>query len=502
MKHKLLKQTILATALVFLTWATSFAQCDFTVTDEQPFIEDFEGNGFDCWTVEDVVGGGNWTAIAGSGTTLAAFSFSNAGDEARLISPVLDISGVAGATFSFSYAMMGIYDYDELVVSYRSSETDDWHTLGTYSLSDYSNFYEETFTLTDLSATYQVSFLGRGLGGYMIFIDNIEISSVAGCARPVSLQADEITAFSALLHWSTTGNEESWTLDVDGHELIIDTQPYLMENLEPQTLYTFRVKANCGDGMESEWAVPITFKTLCDVIVVTDDEPYFDDFEASEDFLCWQNEIVYGIDGWVVDPGYLEPNNTAFFIWLGGAARLISAPLDITTVTQPTLTFKRKQWLGQNNLVDELSVWYRPSENDAWQMLGVFNDATADWVTESFALPNPSASYQINFEAVGMNANGIYVDEVKVGKAHTTVVTENVMVKASVTPNPTTGRVQVVANISNGDVAVYDLFGKKIASASVINGRAELDLSGFANGIYMARVFSETSMTTIKLVKE
>ena len=236
MKHKLLKQTILATALVFLTWATSFAQCDFTVTDEQPFIEDFEGNGFDCWTVEDVVGGGNWTAIAGSGTTLAAFSFSNAGDEARLISPVLDISGVAGATFSFSYAMMGIYDYDELVVSYRSSETDDWHSLGTYSLSDYSNFYEETFTLTDLSATYQVSFLGRGLGGYMIFIDNIEISSVAGCARPVSLQADEITAFSALLHWSTTGNEESWTLDVDGHELIIDTQPYLMENLEPQTL--------------------------------------------------------------------------------------------------------------------------------------------------------------------------------------------------------------------------------------------------------------------------
>lgn len=121
--------------------------------------------------------------MSGSNTTLAVFSFTNVGDEARLISPVLDISGVDGATFSFSYAMIGLYDMDELEVSYRSSETDSWHTLGTYSVSDPQNFFEETFTLTDLSATYQVSFLGRGLGGYMIFVDNIEIVGEGGLWR-------------------------------------------------------------------------------------------------------------------------------------------------------------------------------------------------------------------------------------------------------------------------------------------------------------------------------
>ena len=183
---KRLTTTILTAILLLFSVNNALAQCDFTVTDSQPFIEDFEGTTFECWTVE-TVGAGNWTTMAGSGTTLAAFSFTNVGDEARLISPVLDISGVAGATFSFSYAMMGFYDMDELVVSYRSSETDSWHTLGTYSVSDYQNFFEETFTLTDLSATYQVSFLGRGLGGYMIFVDNIEIAGEGGCARPVSL---------------------------------------------------------------------------------------------------------------------------------------------------------------------------------------------------------------------------------------------------------------------------------------------------------------------------
>ena len=154
---KLLLISILISVFLMFSINNAFAQCDFTVTNSQPFIEDFEGSTFECWTVE-TVGAGNWSTVAGTTSTVAAFSFTNVGDEARLISPVLDISGVDGATFSFSYAMMGFYDMDELVVSYRSSETDSWHTLGTYSISDYQNFFEETFTLTDLSATYQVSF--------------------------------------------------------------------------------------------------------------------------------------------------------------------------------------------------------------------------------------------------------------------------------------------------------------------------------------------------------
>ncbi len=477
----------LFTLLLLLAFGTfnAFSQCEFTVTASQPFVEDFEGNPFECWTVE-TVGAGNWTTMAGSGTTVAAFSFTNVGDEARLISPVVDLSGVNGATFSFSYAMMGFYDMDELVVSYRSSATDAWHTLGTYSISDYQNFFEETFTLSDLSSTYQVSFLGRGQGGYMIFVDNIEIMGEGGCARPVSLEATEITASSALLGWSTTGNEESWVIETNGVQKTVDVQPYLMEFLEPQTEYTFRVKANCPDGNESEWSLPITFKTLCDVIVVTDEEPYFDDFEGSDDFICWQNEILSGTDAWVVDPGYTILNNTAFFIWLGEAAMLISAPLDITAVTNPTLSFRHKQKLGLvYGTVDHLIVGYRTSEDDSWHTLMNFTEATDDWEDVTIALPDPSATYQITFEGIGHEAEGVYVDDVRVGCGTNVGLAE-----------------KTEANLTDGDAEVFDLFGRKVADTKLRSGRIDLDMNGLAPGVYVARISGENGVTTMKIVKE
>lgn len=482
-----MKNKLFTLLFLFLTFVSihAFAQCEFTVTDSQPYIENFEENPFECWTVE-TVGAGNWTTMAGSGTTVAAFSFTNVGDEARLISPVIDLSGVSGATFSFSYAMMGFYDMDELVVSYRSSETDAWHTLGTYSISDYQNFFEETFTLSDLSSTYQVSFLGRGLGGYMIFVDNIEIMGEGGCARPVNLQATEITAFSALLGWSTTGNEEGWVIETNGNQNTIDIQPYLMEFLEPQTEYTFRVKAICEGGGESEWSVPITFKTHCDVIVVTDEEPYFDDFEGSEDFICWQNNIISGIDQWVVDPGYTILNNTAFFIWLGGESLLISAPLDITAVTNPTLSFRHKQKLGVNyGTVDQLLVGYRTSENDNWHTLLNFTDATDDWEDVTIALPNPSATYQITFDGIGHEAEGVYVDDVRVGNGSNVSITD-----------------QMEPNIVDGEAEVFDLFGRKVADAKLRSGRIEFETSNLAPGVYVARIENEKGVTTMKIIKE
>ena len=482
MKNKLLT---LLSLLLLVGITNAYSQCVFAVTDTQPFIEDFEGSPFDCWTVE-TVGGGNWTTVAGSGTTVASFSFTNTGDEARLISPVLDFTAVSGATFSFSYAMMGLYVNDELEVSYRSSETDAWHILGTYSTSDYQNFFEESFTLSDLSATYQISFLGRGLGGYMIFVDNVEIIGEGGCARPVSVQATDITAFSALLGWSTTGSEESWVIELNGNQKTVDVQPYLMEFLEPQTEYSFRVKANCGGGNESDWSVPITFKTLCDVIVVTDDEPYFDDFEGSDDFICWQNEISSGIDGWVVDPGYTILNNTAFFIWLGGEAALISPPLDITAVTNPMLSFRHKQQLGLNyGTVDQLVVAYRSSEDDSWHTLLNFTEATADWETVEIDLPNPSATYQITFDGIGHDAEGVYVDDVRVGNDNTVGLVDELDI-----------------NILDGEAEVFDLFGRKVATVQVRSGQLDLDINALAKGVYVARISSDKGITTMKIIKD
>ena len=501
MKNRyLFTQLIAAIALVFMTVGHSFAQCVIPIAPGQSYIEDFESGEMECWTVE-TTSSATWAVMTGAATNVVAFQNASAGNEARLVSPTFDLTGSSSATFSFAYAMMALYDNDELTVSYRTSPSDTWHTLATYSLNDWSSTYDASFTLEDLSSTFQVSFLGHSNGGYYIFVDDIEIASAGGCARPVGLTATEITTNSALLGWSTTGDEESWTIELNGHTRTVDVQPFLEDGLEPQTEYTFRVKANCGGGLESEWSQPETFKTPCDVIVVTDDQPYFDDFEASEDFVCWQNEILFGEDGWVIDPGYLFPNNTAFFIWLGEEALLISAPLDITAVSHPVLTFNHRQRsLGQ--FVDELSVWYATSINDYWHLLGEYTYACEDWETISLELPEASDAYLIAFKAKSNSADGVYVDDVWVGNEPGVGVGEQKPLLATVTPNPTTDRVAVEANVAEGQVVVFDMMGKQMLTSPVVDGRAELDMSAYAKGVYVVRISSEVGTRTIKLVKE
>ena len=499
-KHYFTKALFATLMAIFSIAAPAVAQCTIPIAPGQSYIEDFQSGEMECWTVE-TTSSATWAVMQGTGSNVVAFQNASEGQEARLVSPTFDLSGSSSATFSFAYAMMGLYTADVLTVSYRTSPTDSWHQLGSYSISDWSNTYDEMFTLDELSSTFQVSFLGYSNGGYYIFIDDIEIASAGGCARPVDLQASEITTNSVLLGWSETGDEESWTVELNGHTMTVNMQPYLLEGLESQTEYTCRVKARCSGGLESEWSQPMTFKTLCDVIIVTDDQPYFDDFEASEDFLCWQSEILSGDDGWVIDPGYLFPNNTAFFIWLGEEAMLVSAPLDITAVTNPILTFKHRQRsLGQ--FVDELSVWYATSINDYWHLLGEYTYACEDWETITLALPEVSDAFLIAFMGKSNEADGVYVDDVWVGNDPSVGVGEISTFAATVSPNPTTGSVAIEANAADGDVTVFDLFGRQVMSATLRNGRAELDLSAFAKGVYVARISSEASTSTIKLVKE
>ena len=499
--RQIFTKLFLAITLVFAVNDITFGQCEIPIAPGQSYIEDFQSGEMECWTVE-TTSSATWAVMQGTGSNVVAFQNASAGQEARLVSPTFDLTGSNSATFSFAYAMMALYENDELTVSYRTSPSDNWHSLATYSLNDWSNTYDASFTLEDLSSTFQVSFLGQSHGGYYIFIDDIEIASAGGCARPVGLTATEITTTTALLGWSTTGNQESWTLDVNGHQTTVGTQPYLMDRLGPNETYTFRVKANCGGGMESEWSQPLIFKTLCDVIIVTDDLPYFDDFEASEDFVCWQSQIVSGEDGWVIDPGYLYPNNTAFFIWLGEEAMLVSAPLDITAVSHPVLTFKHKEPHGNYNNADELSVWYATSLDDYWHLLGEYVDIIDDWETVTFDLPEASPTYYIAFKGKSNDADGVYVDDVWVGNDLGVGVEELAALAATVSPNPTTGNVMVEANASNGEVVVFDLFGRQVMATTLREGRAELDLSGVFKGVYVVRICSGEGIITTRLIKE
>ncbi len=497
MKTNLFKA--LVSAVIFsMLGIVAFAQCDVTIGPGEIFLEDFESGNLDCWTIESN-GGAIWDIVVGN-TSAVTFHNASSGDQARLISPTFDLSSVNSATLSFTYAMVALTTYDILEVSYRTSESDSWHILDSYSFSDWNNFYEASFDLPDISATYQISFMAISQGGYYIIVDNVEIAGEGGCSRPVSLTATEITDKTALLGWSTNGNEESWIIELNGEESIVTEQPYLAEGLTPLTYYTFRVRANCGNDMQSDWATAITFRTNSTMIMVTDDEPFFDDFEASDEFLYWENEIISGDGGWVVDPGYVIPNNTAFFIWLNEEARLNSVVMDISTVTNPTLVFKHKQPYKEGGC-DEMNVWYRVDENDTWHFLASYTEAADQWLTETLSLPNPSATYQVSFKALSNYKDGVYVDDVWIGSSND-AINEDVAITTSISPNPTNGMIVVNANVDNASVVVCDLSGRQIAEGVISAGRAEFDLSGCPDGVYFVKISDENTVKTVKVVKE
>ncbi len=91
------------------------------------------------------------------------------------------------------------------------------------------------------------------------------------CSAPVALYVDSLAETSALLHWLPSGNESEWDIiwgeagfdTIDDGELVeglLETK-YLLENLDPGTLYDFYVRAICTDELHSVWAGPHTFST-------------------------------------------------------------------------------------------------------------------------------------------------------------------------------------------------------------------------------------------------
>ena len=169
--------------------------------------------------------------------------------------------------------------------------------------------------------------------------------------RPTDVTVSDITTTSATIAW-TDNNEtapQSWTIDLNGEETEVTTNPYTFDNLTAATIYTVKVKANCTDDDESAWSSEVAFATDCEVIVVTAANPYQDGFE--NEGVCWTIEQVMGEEGWytlestssyegdVMAVCHYDPESES---------RLISPVLDITQLAEPTFTFQHHQASYQN----------------------------------------------------------------------------------------------------------------------------------------------------------
>jgi len=147
--------------------------------------------GTDVWTINNggyYDNGSNHPSSAYSGTR-NAFLFSPTSPPStntrKLVTPVLDLSGLSNITLKFYEARLkwGV-DFDELKVYYKTSSTGSWNLLANYN-SAITAWTQRTINLSNPSSTYYIAFEGIAKYGYGICLDDIVIT--ATIANDISL---------------------------------------------------------------------------------------------------------------------------------------------------------------------------------------------------------------------------------------------------------------------------------------------------------------------------
>ena len=341
-------------------------------------------------------------------------------------------------------------------------------------------------------------------------IDDIKVFDNSAIAADWDVTTMGTTATLSISGFNNfvVGTDGHWHYSVDGGDtvMVYDTNDVEISGL------------SVGDHTITAWLVdnnhnpldPPVEETISFSVNVISDYPWCDDFESGE--------FGYGVEGWTTsifsgttEWGTVNANGNGSVAPLSGSqmvgfasynynsdtASIISPAMDLTSVTDPQLTFNytQVQWAGDQ---DQLRVFYRSSANGDWVQIGEYTDEVTTWTEITLDLPNPSADYYVGFQATSGYGYGVTLDDVCVQAALST--SENELLDMIIYPNPVEGDIITIQSPINGlkEVQIYTVTGKKVLDTT-INGNT-LDVSSFNSGFYMLKVTIDGQSKVSKLV--
>lgn len=266
--------------------------CPSIMVDEQHlYAEDFSNADFACWRQLDGYYNG-WQADSGK---LYSPNRGN-GCSRRLQSPVFDFSSVQSARCGFSYNFTSSSSSMErkLHLYYRTSANEPWVLLKTYTESSAT----DTVILPYLSENYQISFVAEKRNNE-VNLYNVSIEANNECLappRPRLLGADSV----AHIAWDTYYQGAAVELEYGLAGFTIGTGERVtavaaehdrwLSGLLPNTAYDVYVRQECAGGGWSDWSEPLTFRTYCSILMLSDSVIFTENFEGLQlgDFPeCW-----------------------------------------------------------------------------------------------------------------------------------------------------------------------------------------------------------------------
>ena len=145
------------------------------------------------------------------------------------------------------------------------------------------------FDLTGLVEGAQYNIKVRAICGENETSDwsEVDFTMPTICPAPLGLAATEIGQNTATITWNV-GSASSWVVEYGpaGFTLGNGTQVSAGENhitltgLNPYSYYDVYVMGDCGLGYQSVWSSKLNFQTECGPITITQENPWFEDFEA------------------------------------------------------------------------------------------------------------------------------------------------------------------------------------------------------------------------------
>ena len=280
---------------------------------------------------------------------------------------------------------------------------------------------------------------GNGTTANTIYVDDFTLDFLPTCEAPISVTATP-TSNSIVVSWtpSSLTPASSWDIayQMEGDDYWLEanhitTTSYTIEDLEPNTSYTFtfRVKSQCDNGDESAWSEEtITIRTNC--MSVTE-FPYTESFDTYGTTAyvsyptCWSKintttatSTITQSYPYISSTNHSAPGSLYFYTTSTYDAYAVTPYLDVD-MSSLQVDYKLRKTSASYKLV--IGVINNPMDPSTFVPIDTLSpSATSTW--ESFTTTFESYAGDGHYIAFASNtgaSNYMYLDDVVIGPVQT-----------------------------------------------------------------------------------
>lgn len=245
---------------------------------------------------------------------------------------------------------------------------------------------------------------------------------------------------------------------------------------------------------------------------------FAEDFESSDVLDNWQVVNTEGNNSsWTISPvGGFHYTRCMYLNAFGNTPGdndyFVTPSMNLSSGNNAYLRFKvacatRASTTQNNNMNEELRIYSSTNCGKTWQIRKTLKTAelinagfyyqsffpnTSQWREHSILLPasvkGPNVKFKFEY-ITGNNSNNIYIDDVfvssfTVGMEEVPQFNESI----KIFPNPASQTVYIESDFfSAGDFELFDITGRIIMNAFLVNQRIQMDIADLAEGVYFVR---------------